>query len=95
MEHNQHPQPGSDRDQQIWLMAKRRVGFKNHLAVYLVVNALLWGIWLFTSKDNKMWPLYTTLGWGVGLAMHFASVYIFPKEDSVEREYEKLMRNKK
>jgi hypothetical protein len=36
------------------------------------------------------WPIWTTLGWGIGLAFHFAGAYIFPRANSVESEYQKL-----
>ncbi|MBK6380401.1 MAG: hypothetical protein IPF72_12080 [Chitinophagaceae bacterium] len=34
------------------------------------------------------------IGWGIGLAFHFAGAYVFPKANSVEREYEKLKNQK-
>jgi hypothetical protein len=96
MDYNQQNQPGGERDHQTWEIAKRRVSFKNHLAVYLIVNAFLWATWYFYGdNDRGYWPIYSTLGWGVGLMFHFLSAYVFPKENSVEREYDKMMRNKK
>jgi hypothetical protein len=92
MENNQ----SNERDPQTWEIAKRRVSFKNHLAVYLVINAFLWSIWLFYSNDKGgYWPIWTTGGWGIGLIFHFLGAYVFPRENSVEREYDKMMRNKK
>lgn len=86
----------TNRDPQTWEIAKRRVSFKNHLATYLIINAFLWGIWLFYSDgDSGYWPIWTTGGWGIGLLFHFLGAYVFPRENSVEREYEKMMRNKK
>ncbi len=95
MEKNQQ-QNNESRDQQTWEIAKRRVAFKNHLAVYIVINLFLWAIWFFYA-DNKRsyWPIYTTLGWGIGVVFHYLNAYVFPKENSVEREYDKMMRNKK
>jgi hypothetical protein len=96
MDYNQHNQPAGERDPETWEIAKRRVSFKNHLATYIVINAFLWAIWYFYSDgDHGYWPIYSTLGWGIGLMFHFLGAYVFPKENSVEREYEKLMRNKK
>ena len=103
MEYNQQNQPArenpGDRDPEMWELAKRRVGFKNHLAAYIVINAFLWGIWFF-NDDHQYggiwpWPLWSTFGWGIGLAFHFLGAYVFPRENSVEREYDKMMRNKK
>jgi hypothetical protein len=30
------------------------------------------------------------VGWGIGLFFHWMGAYVFPRENSVEREYEKL-----
>lgn len=49
------------------LKAKR--GFKLHLATYLVINALLIGIW-FLSGKGYFWPAWVMAGWGVGLAFN-------------------------
>ncbi|RYZ32411.1 MAG: 2TM domain-containing protein, partial [Sphingobacteriales bacterium] len=39
------------------------------------------------------WPLWTTLGWGIGLISHYFSVYHgFNEKNLAEREYEKLKR---
>jgi len=94
MDRNQ-PTP-NDRDPQMWEIAKRRVSFKNHLAAYVMVNLFLWATWYFyTEEKGGYWPIYTTLGWGLGLLLHYLGAYVFPKENSVDREYEKMMRNKK
>ena len=96
--YNDSQAPG--RDPQLWEIAKRRASFKTHLATYIVINLFLWAIWFFTGDSdvrvNKYpWPVWSTLGWGVGLFFHFLGAYVFPRENSVEKEYEKLMRNKK
>jgi hypothetical protein len=90
------------KDPELWEIAKERADFKTHAITYVIINLFLWGIWYFTSdgkpetgEDIGMgldysWPIWCTLGWGVGLAFHFASAYVFPKANSVEREYDKL-----
>jgi hypothetical protein len=96
MSHYSVPPP--DKDPQLWEIAQRRASFKSHLGVYLVINAFLWGIWYFTSShdgDRYPWPVWSTLGWGVGLFFHFMGAYVFPRSNSVEKEYEKLTREKK
>ena len=90
----------SGKDPVMWEIAKRRASFKSHLGVYIVVNCFLWAIWFFTSNDGVPnskypWPIWSTLGWGIGLLFHFLGAYVHPKENSAEKEYEKLMRNKK
>src|SRR5436309_13188364 len=49
--------------------ARAKMAFYAHLAVYLVVNALLVAINLLTSAGHVwfQWPL---LGWGVGVLVH-------------------------
>lgn len=92
------PSGMQQRDPQLWEVAQRRVSFKYHLATYLIINAFLWGVWLFgnngQSTGNYPWPIWPTAGWGIGLFFHFLGAYIFPKENSVEREYQKLLREK-
>lgn len=88
----------NEREKLLWKMAKKRVGFKRQLAAYLIVNAFLWAIWYFTygrfdnysGKVNIPWPLWSTLGWGVGVAFSFYGAYISDTPQAVEREFEKL-----
>jgi hypothetical protein len=55
--------------------ASEKVGFIGHLAIYLLVNALLVVINLVSSKDI-VWVIWPILGWGVGLAIHFISAFV-------------------
>ena len=96
MSHYRQPAP-EGKDPELWEIAQRRASFKTHALTYLIVNAFLWGLWFFNEKDNRTgypWPIWSTLGWGFGLAFHFAGAYIFPKANFVEREYEKLNEKK-
>ncbi len=57
---------------------RARHGFWLHLAVYAMVNLLLVCIWLTRSLAGGSWtpwPLFTLLGWGIGLTMHALSVF--------------------
>jgi hypothetical protein len=80
----------------LWKQAKKRVGFKNHLYTYLVINGFLWLMWLVKGASiekeyNIPGPLFCSLGWGFGLFWHYMSAYVFVgKIDSVEKEFEKL-----
>jgi hypothetical protein len=50
--------------------------FRIHLAIYLAVNALLWLIWAYSGvTTNPPWPVFVTLGWGIGIVAHWWSVY--------------------
>lgn len=85
-----------NRDEQLWRIAKKRAGFKKQLASYIIVNGFLWALWFFTERiehddDGGMpWPIWSTLGWGVGLAFSYYNAYIYNKEDETMREYQKL-----
>ncbi len=91
--------PSTQRDPELWEIAKRRASFKYHLFTYIVINAFLWAIWFLTGNDDDKrdypWPIWSTLGWGIGLFFHFLGAYVFPKDNSVEREYQRLLRQKK
>ena len=91
-------QSQEDRDPRLWAIAKKRAGFKSHLATYLIVNAFLWALWFFTSgNDNDPgwpWPLWPTLGWGVAIVFNYFDSYVYPEANSAEREYEKLKKQK-
>ena len=81
------------REDDITKMAKARVGFKVHAAVYLMVNLFLALTWLLsTGRDTNTatyWPLWTHLGWGLGLAIHGFTVY-GPGNNMLAREEEKI-----
>lgn len=83
----------NDKDRELWKLAKRRVSFKKHLVVYILVNIFFWGLWyLGDDKDNEgfPWPVWSTLGWGIGLGFEFAGAYMYPNTNAIENEYEKL-----
>ena len=91
--------PPVGKDPHLWQLARRRAAFKRHLAVYGIVNAFLWILWYFSGTDRYEesvipWPLWSTFGWGIGLAFHYMSAYVTTGTDSVEREYNKLVQNK-
>ncbi|MEX0702101.1 MAG: 2TM domain-containing protein [Planctomycetales bacterium] len=88
-------------DQQAYHDARRKVearmGFYIHLAVYVVVNAVLVAVDL--SKPGSTWFYWPLLGWGIGIAFHAAKVF-WPQrggsftERWIERETEKEMRRR-
>jgi 2TM domain len=90
-----YQQQPAGKDPELWELAKKRAGFKRHFIVYAIVNVFLWVMWFYSGRHFHQnlyvpWPMWTTLGWGIGLAFHFAGAYIFPKVYSVEKEYQKL-----
>ena len=46
---------------------------KIHLALYASINVLLIGIWA-ASGGGYFWPIWSILGWGIGVAGHAAPV---------------------
>lgn len=84
----------TEREKELWKIAKKRVSFKRHLATYIVINSFLWLLWYFTdSKEESAgvpWPLFPMLGWGIGVMFSFLGAYVFAKQDSIEKEFEKL-----
>ncbi len=83
------------RDEELWQTAKARVAFKWSLASYIIVNSFLIGIWYFTSKNDYFWPIWPILGWGIGIAFHYARAYHSNQLSSVENEYNRLKNNQK
>lgn len=88
------PDGNNQKDQQLWEIAQKRASFKTHFITYVLVNAFLWILWALNGADNYgggiPWPAWSTLGWGLGVASHYFNAYVYPKSNSVEREYEKL-----
>ena len=86
----------TEREKELWKLAKKRVGFKRHLATYIVINGFLWLMWYFTdhreadAEAGIPWPVFPMLGWGIGIIFSFLNAYVFTKHDSIEKEYEKL-----
>lgn len=53
---------------------KKKRDFRAHLVTYVVVNAMLVGIWAVTGA-GFFWPVFPILGWGVGLVLNAWDVY--------------------
>ena len=70
---------------------RKRRDFGAHVVVYVVVNAMLIGIWAMTGQ-GYFWPAWVLLGWGVGLILNFWDVYIRrPVTDAdVDREMQRM-----
>ena len=76
-------------DKQLHEMAKKRVEFKVHLTVYVVVNAGLWVLWYITGSGYP-WPLWPMFGWGIGLLFHYLFEYRRTELFSEDDEYNRL-----
>jgi hypothetical protein len=89
-----------EKDPELWRVAKKRAGFKASFYTYLVVNGFLWVLWFITSRDDNdagilgAWPIWSTIGWGIGILFQYQDAYKDPKGGMVEREYEKLKKER-
>jgi hypothetical protein len=81
-------------------LAKRRVALKKavqwHIIIFLIVNAFLCAIYYVTTPSGYFWPLWSILGWGIGLIMHIIVTGVIlsstkSKQDLVEKEYQMLL----
>lgn len=78
------------RDQALIRLKKGR-DFEAHAFVYVIVNAVVWGIWTVPASSSHSWwpwPVLVTLGWGIGLVMNACDVYVRRPitEDDLQRE---------
>lgn len=90
------------RDERLWQTATARAAFKRNLFAYIVVNLFLWLIWWFTAGTDYLedrrgipWPVWVTLGWGLGIAFHYFRAYHGTKYDLTEQEYQRLKQQHK
>ncbi|HHF56284.1 MAG TPA: 2TM domain-containing protein [Thermoplasmatales archaeon] len=77
--------------------AEDKLGFYIHFAIYLIVNIMLFLIWLFITKGFP-WFLFPLGGWGIGVTFHFLAAFVFSEnliyKKMVEKEIEKLKRGR-
>jgi hypothetical protein len=65
-------------------VARAKMAFYVHLAVYLAVNALLVGINLLTSAGH-LWFQWPLLGWGIGIFVHAVVTFVLPRGAGMRR----------
>jgi 2TM domain len=72
---------------------KKKQDFRLHVLVYVLVNALLVGIWAATGA-GFFWPVFPIIGWGIALALNARETYgrRSMSEDRIRREAERLRR---
>ena len=66
------------REQALQTLKKRR-DFHTHAFVYLTINLVVWGVWIVIGTMSGSWwpwPMFITLGWGVGLLCNAWDVYL-------------------
>ena len=67
---------------------EQKLGFYIHLAVFVLVNALLTAIDLMTSP-GQLWFFWPLGGWGIGVVLHAVKVFgnaSSLKQRMIERE---------
>jgi cytochrome b561 len=70
---------------------KKRSEFWGHLAVYLLVNALIVTVWFLVADGGFFWPLFPLFGWGIGVFFHAVDVFRRPySEERIRREMDRL-----
>jgi len=76
--------------------ANAKLGWYFHAAVYIIVN-----LFVFSMSEHgfgqRAWSIKPLLGWGLGLALHGASVWLLGsggdlRERMVQKERERLQR---
>jgi hypothetical protein len=83
--------PDTDLRSRAVARVKKKIEFRMHLFVYVMVNAALVVIWLFMGA-GFFWPAFPLLGWGIGVIFHANDVYgrHEPSEQDVRREMERM-----
>jgi len=81
---------GADlRERAVTSLRKKR-DFASHLLLYLVVNAFLVAIWAMTGA-GYFWPIWSIVGWGIGVFFHGWDVYARPpSEERIRKEMRRL-----
>jgi len=82
--------PDVVRDQAVRRLRKKR-DFHAHLFIYTVVNAATWVVWALTGSGYP-WPIWLTLGWGIGVLANAWDVYIRHPitEADIRREVDRM-----
>ena len=66
---------------------KDKRDFAGHVVTYVVINALIIGVWAFAAGGGFFWPMFPMAGWGIGLLFHGLEVYRGePTEADIQRE---------
>jgi hypothetical protein len=80
-------------DEELRELAKKRVEFRDHVIIYAVMNVFFAAINLAYSP-SFWWFIFIALFWGLGLAFHWRDAYYGPQGERIEKEYQKLKKEK-
>ena len=70
---------------------QKRRDFGAHLVTYVVINAMLVGIWAITGA-GYFWPAWVLLGWAVGVVLNAWDVFVRRPvtEADIDRELQRI-----
>jgi hypothetical protein len=75
---------------------KAKISFYWHLASYIVVNGMFLAVYLLSSLASGdlyyPWFIWPMLMWGIGLAFHVLSVFVFNESKTTNRMMEAELR---
>jgi 2TM domain len=71
---------------------KDKRDLQTHVLAYVLVNAVLVGIWVVTGPAWLFWPAFPLLGWGVGLVFHVWNYFYGTRvtEEDIQREMHRM-----
>jgi hypothetical protein len=73
-------------EQQIIEKAKRAIGFRIHLVIFVLLMPVNWLAWWFTNT-TYIWPIWPTLGWSTGMLFHWLAAFHVDKFFHYTKEY--------
>jgi serine/threonine protein kinase len=76
----------------VYTRHKQRSGFFSHAVIYACINLMLWGIFLFSGGGDFPWPMFVTLGWGIGLVSNGLSAFGTTSNKKIESQEEQVRR---
>jgi hypothetical protein len=68
-----HAPLASDLERLARRRARAKLGWYTHASVYILVNLFLA---FLSSRHTHSWAVYPALGWGLGLLIHGAAVWL-------------------
>lgn len=94
---NNTPMPPEELDRLARKRAGAKMGWFFHAAVYVIVNLFVFAMSQY-AFGNRAWSVVPLLGWGLGLALHGASVWLVGaggelRERMVQKERDRLQRD--
>jgi len=51
-----------------------RWGLRIHFFWYVLANAAQVVVWAILTPDHFFWPLWSIVGWGIGMVIHFWAI---------------------